>query len=159
MQADFETPHSPGPGAAPPSGQAGQHAQAVYIRPVAAPDPGPLQCCKVLTVFAARRHRELVQQVCHAAASGNTVVDVASATDAVLTLLAQPVDLVLVDADLAGDLLGALQRHAHRSAPHAKFAVFGGGLVVADDAVAQRGYALLPWTQLEETLRASLAAG
>ncbi|APW37252.1 hypothetical protein RD110_08625 [Rhodoferax koreense] len=103
---------------------------------------------KVLTVFAARGHRDTVRRLCRSLEPASQVTDVASATDAVLTLLTGPMDLVLVDAGLAGDLLGALLRHAQRSAPRAKLAVFAGGALAP-------GW--LPWSQLEATLLALLA--
>lgn len=82
-----------------------------------------------------------------------SIIDVSSATDAVLTLLAEPVDVLLVDAKLAGDLLGAMLRHARHSAPMAKLAVFGSAELDSDQRGTTRSEGILPWHLLESTLR------
>ena len=110
-----------------------------------------------MTVFASGRQRERVHRLLDAYAPGCLVVDVASATDAVLALLAGPVDVVLIDASLAGDLLGALRRHARRSSPYAKLAVFGGAS--PDDMTGPAIESVLAWDQLDETLKRLLQPG
>lgn len=113
---------------------------------------------RLLTVFASGRQREQVHRLSDSYAPGCVVVDVTSATDAVLTLLAGPVDVVLIDASLVGDLLNALLRHVHRSSPNATLAVFG--TASSDgDLPASRQNDMRPWTQLEETLKRLLQAG
>ncbi|APW37289.1 hypothetical protein RD110_08860 [Rhodoferax koreense] len=102
---------------------------------------------KILTVFEAGSHRELVRHWCEALAPGSQVLDVASATDAVLTLLGEPVDLLLVDTGIAGDLLPSLRRHARRSAPKARLLMFG-----------EAGDGVLPWSELAPTLQRLLPA-
>lgn len=106
----------------------------------------------LMTVFASGRQRERVRRLAERHAPGSLVVEVASATDAVLTLLAGPLDLVLVDAGLVGDLLSALRRHAQRSSPHARVVVFGGMSTDADTGEAWPGD-VVPWAQLDDTLR------
>ncbi|WP_157412598.1 MULTISPECIES: hypothetical protein [unclassified Acidovorax] len=71
-----------------------------------------------------RWHRQAVQAVCRVRDPGCVITDVPSVTDAVLVLLSEPVDLMVVDMGLAGDMLGVLQHHARRSAPRAKMALF-----------------------------------
>lgn len=104
---------------------------------------------KILTVFEAGSHRDLVHGWCQALAPESRVIDVASATDAVLTLLGEPVDMLLIDAAVAGDLLTSLRRHARRSAPQAQLVMFQDAAPGAD---------LLPWSQLEPTLQRLLRA-
>jgi len=104
---------------------------------------------KILTVFEAGSHRDLVHGWCEALAPQSRVIDVASATDAVLTLLGEPVDMLLIDAAVAGDLLTSLRRHAQRSAPQAR-------LVIFHDDAPRAG--LLPWSQLGPTLQRLLRA-
>ena len=109
---------------------------------------------KLMTVFASGRQRELVRRLSDTYAPGCVVVDVSSATDAVLTLLTGPVDVVLIDATLVGDLLNALRRHANRSSPNATLAVFGAAAPAdAGGRAATGGEGLLAWTELEETLK------
>ncbi|KRC19165.1 hypothetical protein ASE31_05920 [Acidovorax sp. Root217] len=80
--------------------------------------------CRVLTMLPTRWHRQAVQAVCRVRDPGCVITDVPSVTDAVLVLLSEPVDLMVVDMGLAGDMLGVLQHHARRSAPRAKMALF-----------------------------------
>ncbi len=111
---------------------------------------------KVLTLIGGRRHREVVHGLCRTHSPTDLVIDVSSATDAVMTLLAEPVDLVLVDAALAGDLLEALTRHARRSAPNARLVIFGGEAPPgASDRMCD---GMLPWTLLESTVHDFLHA-
>ena len=80
---------------------------------------------RVLTVFADAGHRAQVHQACATLAPDSQLLDAASATDAVLALLSNPIDLVLVDVTWSGDLLSALVRHTRRSAPDAMLMAFG----------------------------------
>jgi len=112
--------------------------------------------CTVLALIGPRRQRELVHRLCRARLPAGAVIDVASATDAVLMLLTQPMDLVLVDAALAGDLMPTLTRHVRRSAPNAVLAIFGCASAQAADTA--RPIELLPWAQLESTLHDFLSA-
>ena len=115
--------------------------------------------CTVLTLIGPRRHREAVHRMCRARQPADSVVDVASVTDAVLMLLSGAVDVVLIDAVLAGDLMGTLTRHTRRSAPDAKLAIFGGAVAptqVGGAAPPERADQLglaLPWSRLEQTLQ------
>lgn len=106
----------------------------------------------ILTVLPTRGHRDTVERLCTALAPGCAIVHVPSATDAVLTLLSEPIDLLIVDACLAGDLLATLKRHARRSAPHAITAIFR-----TDADASQEGNTQdtdgLPWSALEARLR------
>jgi hypothetical protein len=77
---------------------------------------------------------------------------------AVLTLLSEEVDLVLVDVVWAGDLLGALVRHVHRAMPQAD--VVGFFSPSGEDAL--RGYLPPPrerhaWEKLPAVLTHWLA--
>jgi hypothetical protein len=106
---------------------------------------------KVMTVFGSSEQRDKVHRLADLMAPGCLFVDVASATDAVLTLLAGPVDVVLIDARLAGDLLNALQRHARRSSPQARLAVFGEAGAKGGPQAA-RVDRVQPWSELRATL-------
>lgn len=110
----------------------------------------------VLSLVGPRRQRELVHRLCRASQPPGSVIDVSSATDAVLVLLTQSVDMVLVDAALAGDLIGTLTRHVRRSAPNAVLAIFGCASAQAADTA--RPIELLPWARLESTLHDFLSA-
>ena len=79
---------------------------------------------RILTVLPTRRRREAVQAVCRVRDPTCVITDLSSVTDAVLVLLSEPVDVIVVDMGLAGDMLGVLQHHARRSAPKAKMALF-----------------------------------
>jgi len=108
--------------------------------------------CRVLTVLPTRRHRQAVQAVCRVRDPGCVITDVPSVTDAVLVLLSDPVDVVVVDMGFAGDMLGVLQHHARRSAPRAKVALFrgeshSGGASTTGDL--SQGH---PWSDMEATL-------
>lgn len=108
--------------------------------------------CRVLTVLPTRQSRQAVQAVCRVRDPGCVITDVPSVTDAVLVLLSDPVDVVVVDMGLAGDMLGVLQHHARRSAPMAKMALFrgelhSGGAAITDDL--SQGH---PWSDMEATL-------
>ncbi|WP_146187903.1 hypothetical protein [Acidovorax sp. CF316] len=66
--------------------------------------------------------------------------------------MSEPVDVMVVDMGLAGDMLGVLQHHARRSAPRAKMALFRGelhsrGASTPDDLL--QGH---PWSDMEATL-------
>lgn len=98
----------------------------------------------VLTVFPHREPRDVVREVCAALVPCAKVLDAASPTDAVMTLLSTTVDLVLVDVDGAGDLLAALTRHVQRSAPDATLVGFS--------AAGGRGDATHPWSELSGAL-------
>lgn len=115
--------------------------------------------CTVLTLIGPRRHRELVHRLCHARHPAGAVIDVSSPTDAVLTLLTQPVDMVLIDVSLAGDLMPTLARHVRRSAPNARLAVFGGPATPAAETGTARVAEVLPWARLESILHGFLQAG
>ncbi|MFZ4286662.1 hypothetical protein [Variovorax sp. HJSM1_2] len=111
----------------------------------------------VLTVFVQREPRDLVHEVCSALQPGARVIDAASATDAVMTLLAKDIDLVLVDLDGAGELLGALRRHVQRSAPDATLLGFGRMLPpAAAQPVHEGASSVHSWAELEYTLTAWL---
>lgn len=97
----------------------------------------------VLTVFDSPTHRTLVRDTCASQAPPARVVDVSTPTDAVLALLAERMDLVLVDVDLSGDLLPALALHVRRSAPEATLLEFG---------QAPSSRKVLPWQQLGPAL-------
>jgi hypothetical protein len=100
-------------------------------------------------VFDNAAHRALVQEICAAEAPGARVIDVSTPTDAVLALLSNHVDLVLVDVDLSGDLLPALALHVRRSAPHATLLGFG---------QAPSSRKILPWQQFGQALSRWLRA-
>lgn len=112
----------------------------------------------VLTVFPHREPRDVVREVCATLVPSAKVLDAASPTDAVMTLLSTSVDLVLVDVDGAGGLLAALTRHVQRSAPDATLVGFGvtgdvgglGGPRDAPDAVDLAGPQgrANPWSEL-----------
>jgi DNA-binding NarL/FixJ family response regulator len=104
----------------------------------------------VLTVFDSAAHRALVQETCATQAPQAQVVDVSTPTDAVLALLAEEIDLVLVDIDLSGDLLAALVLHVRRSAPHATLLGFGDPQQV--DAKLLTSRKVLPLQQLGPAL-------
>lgn len=108
--------------------------------------------CRVLTVLPTRWLRQAVQGVCRLRDPGCAITDVASVTDAVLVLLSESVDVLVVDMGLAGDMLGALQHHARRSAPRAKMALFSAdlhsGSAVATGDLSQ-GH---PWSDMEAVL-------
>ncbi len=113
----------------------------------------------VLTVFPHREARDLVREVCAARVPSPRVLDAASPTDAVMTLLSTDVDLVLVDVDGAGELLAALTRHVQRSAPDATLVGFSAGCwrrprseeQEMPDATEASGHAR-PWNELPGTL-------
>lgn len=108
--------------------------------------------CRVLTVLPTRWHRQAVQVVCRVRDPGCVITDVPSVTDAVLVLLSEPVDVMVVDVGLAGDMLGVLQHHARRSAPRAKTAFFRAEQHSASTATTgdlSRGH---PWSDMEATL-------
>lgn len=108
--------------------------------------------CRVLTVLPTRQHRQAVQAVCRVRDPGCVITDVPSVTDAVLLLLSDPVDVVVVDMGLAGDMLGVLQHHARRSAPRAKVALFRAEPLCASNAAAgdlSQGH---PWSDMETIL-------
>jgi hypothetical protein len=110
----------------------------------------------VLTVFPHREPRDLVREGCAALVPSARVLDAASPTDAVMTLLSTSVDLVLVDVDGAGGLMAALTRHVQRSAPDATLVGFsaGGGRCEASDAteVVEAPGRARPWSELPGTL-------
>ena len=103
---------------------------------------------RVLTVFADADHRAQVHQACTTLAPDSQVLDAASATDAVLTLLSNPIDLVLVDVTWSGDLLGALVRHTRRSAPDAMLMAFGNTPPNAEAPLPSALGVLRPWRDL-----------
>lgn len=108
--------------------------------------------CRVLTVLPTRWHRQAVQAVCRVRDPGCVVTDVPSVTDAVLVLLSEPVDVVVVDTGLAGDMLGVLQHHARRSAPRAKMGLFSAELHSGSPAATgdlSQGH---PWSDMEAIL-------
>lgn len=99
-----------------------------------------------------RWHRQAVQAVCRARDAGCVITDVPSVTDAVLVLLSDPVDLIVVDMGFAGDMLGALLHHARRSAPRAKMALFRAEQQSASDEATcdlSQGH---PWSDMQVTL-------
>lgn len=107
----------------------------------------------VLTVFASASRRTQVLNACTAQTPMSRTIDVSTPTDAVLALLCDRVDLVLVDLALAGDLLPALALHARRSAPEATLLGFD------DEAAQARKSAhgalareVFPWHQLTPVL-------
>lgn len=109
----------------------------------------------ILTVLPTRGHRDAVERLCPALAPGCAIFHVPSATDAVLTLLSEPIDLLVVDACLAGDLLATLKRHARRSAPHAITAIFRTDADAPEEGSTQDTDGL-PWSALEARLRSLL---
>jgi hypothetical protein len=107
-------------------------------------EPGAAQRTPcVLTVFDSPAHRTLVRDTCASQTPRARVVDVSTPTDAVLALLADHMDLVLVDVDLSGDLLPALALHVRRSAPEATLLGFG---------QTPSSRKVLPWQQLGPAL-------
>lgn len=96
----------------------------------------------VLTVLPTRRHRETVSSLCRSIDPQCIVYDVSNVTDAVLLILAEPVDVLVVDVGFAGDLLGVLQHHLRRSAPKAKLALVRTDELAKNSAIAQRSTVL-----------------
>jgi ABC-type amino acid transport substrate-binding protein len=110
----------------------------------------------VLTVFAQREPRDVVHEVCTALRPTAQVIDAASPTDAVMTLLAKDIDLVLVDVDSAGELLAALRRHVQRSAPDATLIGFGGLRPPSDEGLRDSSNRVRGWGELADTVSAWL---
>jgi len=110
----------------------------------------------VLTVFTQREPRDVVREVCAALRPTGKVIDAASPTDAVMTLLAKDIDLVLVDVDGAGELLAALRRHVQRSAPDATLIGFGGLRAPGDEGLKDSSSRVRHWGELADTLSAWL---
>lgn len=108
-------------------------------------------CLRILTVLPTRGYRDAVEAVCRARDPGCAITHVSSVMDAVLALLTEPVDVLVVDMGLAGDLLEVLHHHVLRSAPEAKIALFmnepqSRGAATGDLSQVHS------WSELEETL-------
>lgn len=119
--------------------------------------PPPRALC-LLTVFADARQRAEVGDLCARLAPDCRMIHTATATDAVMALLSEEVDLVLVDVVWAGDLLGALVRHVHRALPQADVV----GFFSPSGEGALRGYLPPPrerhtWEKLPAVLTQWLA--
>jgi DNA-binding NarL/FixJ family response regulator len=109
-------------------------------------------------VFGDMDRRSMVRRLCETLAPACQVTEVVGATDAVLLVLGNRVDIVLVDAQLAGDLLQSLVQHVRRTSPGARVSVFGAddhGLAIANDRLHVE---VLPWALLESTLTDLLRA-
>ena len=106
---------------------------------------------RVLSLCASSEQRTRVHHICNALAPGSQCIDTATVTDAVLALLAGPVDLVLVDTNAAGDLLPGLLRHLRRSAPRAGLMGFHAG-ARAPLTEGLAASALHPWSALPAVL-------
>lgn len=111
---------------------------------------------RVLTVFSHAAHRALVARACTLLAPQGTVIDAATATDAVLQLLSQPVDVLLIDVAWAGEFLGALERHARRSAPGALVLAFATPSVAGAAGTPQALGTVHAWSDMESILHARL---
>lgn len=112
---------------------------------------------RMLSVFTGRDHRDMVRDGCLAHGTHWQYVEAAAPTDAVLTLLSCPVDVVLVDLDWPGDLLGALVRHVRRSSPLARLLAFGQPTAALRDKARQAGIGEAhPWGALAGLLQRCL---
>jgi len=112
----------------------------------------------ILTVFESGLYRDQVRQWCAALAPASRVLDVSSATDAVFTLLTEQVDIVLIDAMLAVDMLGALKHHARRSSPYARLAVFSSSAAMQASSSGSSPGETLPWSELQPMVEQLLTA-
>lgn len=123
----------------------------------AAPPAGNDFC--LLTVFAAAAHRAQVGDTCRTLAPGSRVIDVSTPTEAVLALLSDRVDLVLVDVALAAELLPALELHARRSMPQATLLCFGDTAARSRSPFGEtRSRKVHPWQDLAAVLTRWLQA-
>lgn len=102
---------------------------------------------KILTVLPTKAHRDEVDSVSGALATRVTVMHAPNVTGAVFSLLTKPADIILVDSSMAGDLLGALQWHARRSAPNAVLHIFDIGQG-GDSSAPLADTTYLPWSKL-----------
>lgn len=111
---------------------------------------GPSGSPRVLLVVGDLSLRARAWELCETLAPRCHLTDATSVTDAVLLVLSSPVDVVLVDAQLAGDLLHSLVRHVRRSAPQASLSVFG--VQAGAPANGRAEPEVMPWTRLRSTL-------
>ncbi|HSV51968.1 MAG TPA: hypothetical protein VLJ57_07620 [Burkholderiaceae bacterium] len=113
----------------------------------------------MLTVFANGAHRSQVQDACTGLAPGSRVSYVSTPTEAVLALLSERVDLVLVDVAVAADLLPALALHARRSLPQATLLCFGDAAAQGRATSAETAlHKVFPWEELVPVLTRWLQA-
>lgn len=118
-----------------------------------APERLPTRALRVLSVFGDAAHRAEVRHLCEQLAPGSQCLETATVTDAVLALLSGPVDLVLVDLDWAGDLLGGLTLHVRRSAPRARLLGFGPALASLSTSHPSWPGSVHAWPELPQRLR------
>jgi hypothetical protein len=114
--------------------------------------------CRLLLVFGDSDRRAAALALVLALEPECCVEVAASATDAVLSMLGYPADIVFVDADAAGDLLHSLVRHIHRAAPGAHVAVFGAQPGLRMFAYGRWRVEVLSWAALAPTLAQVLSS-
>lgn len=144
--------------------------RATMPSPLPAPEPpaathapastAPARSACVLALLGDAAQRSRVRRGCAAQPLPVRLLEAASVTDAVLSVLSQPIDLVLVDLAHPDELLRAMLRHVRRSRPQARIvglrdlpqpshATHPPDLLAGLDAIH-------PWSELEPRLDEAL---